>query len=221
MNENWEPPKIENSKLTKYNYIVQYPENLTLGENFDIGSFTYINSKHGVEIQDLVQIGSHCSIYSHSTIDSKQGPVKLMENCRIGTHSTVMPNVTIGENSIIAGQVGIAGSSTIGNNVKIGGQAGISGHLKIGNNVEIGGGLTKNATGYLVVIDPDGKADLYDHRRFFSLLSLDEIDIYPGSIIYAPKDIGGLSGIQYASTVAPIVSSLALSLASLYSISDN
>ena len=49
-------------------------------------------------------------------------------------------NVKIGENCIIAGQVGFAGSSTIGNNVMIGGQAGISGHLKIGNNVQIGGG---------------------------------------------------------------------------------
>ena len=46
----------------------------------------------------------------------------------------------IGENCIIAGQVGFAGSSVIGNNVMIGGQAGISGHLKIGNNVQIGGG---------------------------------------------------------------------------------
>ena len=45
----------------------------------------------------------------------------------------------IGENCIIAGQVGFAGSSTLGNNVMIGGQAGISGHLKIGNNVQIGG----------------------------------------------------------------------------------
>ena len=44
------------------------------------------------------------------------------------------------ENSIIAGQVGIAGSTIIGRNVKIGGQAGISGHLKIGNNVDIAGG---------------------------------------------------------------------------------
>ena len=43
-------------------------------------------------------------------------------------------------NSIIAGQVGIAGSATLGSNVRIGGQAGISGHLTIGNNVEIAGG---------------------------------------------------------------------------------
>ena len=46
----------------------------------------------------------------------------------------------IGENFIIAGQVGIAGSTILGKNIKIGGQAGISGHLKIGDNVDIAGG---------------------------------------------------------------------------------
>ena len=54
--------------------------------------------------------------------------------------SHIAHNVKIGENTIIAGQVGIAGSSIIGKNVKIGGQTGISGHLKIGDNVEIAGG---------------------------------------------------------------------------------
>ena len=102
MTEKWEAPTIEHGKLTKFNYIVQYPENLKIGKNFDIGSFTYINCKFGVEIQDYVQIGSHCSIYSHSTIDQKKGTVLLKKNCKIGTHSTIMPNVTIGENSIIA-----------------------------------------------------------------------------------------------------------------------
>ena len=102
MSKSWSLPEIKHGILTKYNYLVQYPENLTLGKNFDIGEFTYINSHFGVEIQDDVQIGSHCSIYSHSTIDEKKGPVKLMKNCKIGTHSTIMPNVTIGENSIIA-----------------------------------------------------------------------------------------------------------------------
>jgi len=56
----WEKPIIENSKLSKYNYIVQYVENLKLGKDFDIGAFSYINCKIGVEIQDEVQIGSHC-----------------------------------------------------------------------------------------------------------------------------------------------------------------
>jgi len=73
----WRKPIIKHGKLTKFNYIVQYPENLKIGQNFDIGTFTYINSQYGVEIGDNVQIGSHCSIYSHSTIDSKKGKVIL------------------------------------------------------------------------------------------------------------------------------------------------
>ena len=102
MKTKWKKPKIKHGKLTKYNYLVQYPKQLKIGKDFDIGEFTYINSKFGVEIQDLVQIGSHCSIYSHSTIDEKSGPVILKENCKIGTHSTIMPNVTVGKNSIVA-----------------------------------------------------------------------------------------------------------------------
>ena len=101
-NVNWKKPIIEHGKMTKYNYIVQYPDNLILGINFDIGEFTYINSHYGVEIEDNVQIGSHCSIYSHSTIDAKKGKVILKKNCKIGTHSTIMPNVTIGESSVIS-----------------------------------------------------------------------------------------------------------------------
>ena len=97
----WRKPVIQHGKLTKYNYIVYYPKNLKLGKNFDIGTFSYINCRYGVDIENDVQIGSHCSIYSHSTIDDKQGKVVLKKNCKIGTHSTIMPNVTIGENSII------------------------------------------------------------------------------------------------------------------------
>ena len=102
MKQKWEKPEIEHGKMTKYNYIVQYPKNFSMGINFDIGEFTYINAKYLVEIQDNVQIGSHCSIYSHSSIDDKQGPIVLEKNCKIGTHSTIMPNVTVGENSIVA-----------------------------------------------------------------------------------------------------------------------
>jgi acetyltransferase-like isoleucine patch superfamily enzyme len=98
----WKKPIIKHGKLTKYNYIIQYPENLKSGKNFDIGTFTYINCKYGVEIEDNVQIGSHCSIYSHSTIDNKKGKVIFKKNCKIGTHSTIMPNVTVGKNSIVA-----------------------------------------------------------------------------------------------------------------------
>jgi len=97
----WKPPKIEERKLNEYNWIVQNKDNLKLGYKTDIGAFTYINAKNGIIIEDHVQVGSHCSIYSVSTIDNKEGPVTLKKNCRIGTHSVVMPNVTVGENSVI------------------------------------------------------------------------------------------------------------------------
>ena len=100
-NKKWKKPVIRHAKLTKYNYIIYYPKNLKIGKNFDIGTFSYINCKYGVEIGDDVQIGSHCSIYSHSTIDNKRGKVILKKNCRIGTHSTIMPNITVGENAIV------------------------------------------------------------------------------------------------------------------------
>jgi len=87
--------------MTKYNWLVQNKKGLKLGYKTDVGAFVYINAKNGVTIEDLVQIGSHCSIYSLSTIDNKEGPVILKKNCKIGTHSTVMPGITVGENSII------------------------------------------------------------------------------------------------------------------------
>jgi len=102
MKKKWKKPIIKHGKMTKYNYIVQYPENLKLGKNFDISTFVYINSHYGVEIQDNVQIGPNSSILSHSTIDSKKGQVVLKKNCKIGAHSLVMPGVTIGENSVVA-----------------------------------------------------------------------------------------------------------------------
>lgn len=97
----WKYPEIVNGKLNQYNWVVQHTEKFRLGEKTDIGAFTYINARHGVTIDEFVQIGSHCSLYSDSTIDNKQGSVHLKRNCRIGSHSVIMPGVTIGENSRI------------------------------------------------------------------------------------------------------------------------
>ena len=100
----WKQPKIEDKVLhPKYYFLVHHKDNLTLGEKTDIGAFTYINAIHGVVIEKYVQIGSHCSIYSYSTIDNKQGKVVIKENARVGTHSTIMPGVTIGKNAVIGG----------------------------------------------------------------------------------------------------------------------
>ncbi|MEK7208063.1 MAG: acyltransferase [Patescibacteria group bacterium] len=97
----WKKPVIQHGVPTRWNWLVLYPEGLTLGRNTDIGAYTLIVAKHGVEIEDEAQIGSHCALYSYSTIDDKKGKVTLKRNCRIGTHSTVMPGVTVGENAIV------------------------------------------------------------------------------------------------------------------------
>lgn len=99
--KNWESPEIKEGELTKWNWMVRGVKGLVLGKNTDIGAFVFINAAKGVVLEDDVQVGSHCSIYSVSTIDNKEGKVVLKKNCKIGTHSAIMPGVTVGENSVI------------------------------------------------------------------------------------------------------------------------
>lgn len=99
--EEWKGPDFDERGMTKWNWMCQHREGLSLGKNSDIGAFTYINARHGVEIQEDVQVGSHCSIYSHSTIDGKKGKVVIKRNAKIGAHSVVMPGVTIGEDALV------------------------------------------------------------------------------------------------------------------------
>jgi UDP-3-O-[3-hydroxymyristoyl] glucosamine N-acyltransferase len=47
-------------------------------------------------------------------------------------------NVEVGENTVMAAQTGIAGSTKIGKNCMFGGQVGIAGHIKIANGTKIG-----------------------------------------------------------------------------------
>lgn len=79
------------------------------------------------------------------------------------------------------------------------------------------GGFEDSATRDLVVINPNGVSTLYANSRFPFKKN---VDVYPGSIIYSPNDTGKLDGVMYASTIAPILSSLALAAASLNSIAD-
>ena len=69
-----------------------------------------------------------------------------------------------------------------------------------------------------IIIHPNGDTVLFN-AKYLSFLD-QKVDIYPGSIIYVPREIGQIEGINYAAVVAPIFSSLALSLASLNSINN-
>lgn len=85
-----------------------------------------------VVIEDNVEIGAGTTI-DRATLGStiiRKG-VKLDNLIQIGH------NVVVGENTVMAAQCGVAGSTKIGKNCMIGGQAGISGHLTIGDNVKM------------------------------------------------------------------------------------
>lgn len=99
--KNWKNPIIKHGKFTKWFWVVYYPETFYLGKYTDIGIFTFINAKFGITINDFVEIGSHCVLYSENTIDKTKGNIILNKNVKIGSHTVILPNVEIGENSII------------------------------------------------------------------------------------------------------------------------
>ena len=72
---------------------------------------------------------------------------------------------------------------------------------------------------YVYVVSPNGEARILN-SKILSNISFSNSELYPGTLIYVPKKIGTRDGIQLVSTIAPIFSSLALSLASLNAIED-
>lgn len=112
-----------------------------------------------VVIEDCVEIGAGTTI-DRATLGStliKKG-VKLDNLIQIGH------NVTVGENTVMAAQVGIAGSTKVGKNCMIGGQAGISGHLTIGDEVKMAAqaGVPSNIKdGQIIMGSPAMEASKY------------------------------------------------------------
>ena len=98
----------------------------------DDGTFTKIPQIGNVIIEDDVQIGANTTV-DRATL----GTTLIRKGVKLDNHIQVAHNVEIGENTVIAAQTGIAGSTKIGNNCMIGGQVGIAGHITIGNNVRI------------------------------------------------------------------------------------
>lgn len=104
--DNWKKPDLtplpgKNLVVTEWGWAVQHHESLVLGEYTDIGYGTYINARFGVYIEDEVEIGAHCAIYTANSIDEVIGTVILRKGCKIGAHTVIMPNVIIGENAKI------------------------------------------------------------------------------------------------------------------------
>ena len=114
-----------------------------------------------VIIEDNVEIGSNTTI-DRATL----GSTIIRRGAKLDNLIQVAHNVEIGENTVIAAQTGISGSTKIGKNCMIAGQVGFVGHLSIGDDVKIGAqsGISGNLKdGSIVMGSP--AIDISIHRR--------------------------------------------------------
>jgi len=105
------------------------------------GSYQKIPQLGNVIIEDDVEIGSNTTI-DRATI----GSTIIKKGVKIDNLIQIAHNVEIGENTVIAAQVGISGSTKIGKGVMMGGQSGTIGHLTIADGIKIAArtGITKD-----------------------------------------------------------------------------
>jgi UDP-3-O-[3-hydroxymyristoyl] glucosamine N-acyltransferase len=101
-----------------------------------------------VVIEDDVEIGANTCI-DRASLDS----TIIRRGAKIDNLVQVAHNVSVGQNTVMASQVGVAGSTTIGNNVVLGGKVGITGHVEIGDQVMAAGGagITKSVPSKTIV----------------------------------------------------------------------
>ena len=105
------------------------------------GSFKKVPQIGNVVVEDGVEIGSNATI-DRATI----GSTIIRAGAKLDNLIQVAHNVEVGNNTVIAAQAGVSGSTKIGNNVMIGGQAGIVGHINIadGSKINAQSGVSKS-----------------------------------------------------------------------------
>ena len=96
------------------------------------GTYAKVPQIGNVIIEDDVEIGA-CTTVDRATL----GSTIIRKGVKLDNHIQVAHNVEIGENTVIAAQTGIAGTTKLGKNCLIGGQVGFAGHLVIGDGVKI------------------------------------------------------------------------------------
>jgi UDP-3-O-[3-hydroxymyristoyl] glucosamine N-acyltransferase len=105
------------------------------------GSFKKIPQMGNVVVEDYVEIGANTTI-DRATI----GSTLIRAGAKLDNLIQIAHNVEIGNNTVIAAQSGVSGSSKLGKNVMVGGQVGIVGHIQIadGSKINAQSGVTKS-----------------------------------------------------------------------------
>jgi len=109
-----------------------------------LGEHVKIYQNGNALVEDDVEIGANCAVDR-----AVFGTTYIRKGTKLDNLIQIAHNCDVGEHSLYAAQVGIAGSTTLGRNVVIGGQSAISGHLKVGDFVTLAGrsGVTKSLEG--------------------------------------------------------------------------
>ena len=90
--------------------------------------------------------------------------------------------------------------------------------MKVEDYIKKSGGLNDYADkSSVIIVHPNGESE----KVALKLFTNNKSNLYAGSVIYVPRDLKQIDGIELGSVMAPIISSLAISLASLNSISNN
>lgn len=105
------------------------------------GSYKKVPQIGNVVIEDNVEIGCNTTI-DRATV----GSTIIHAGTKLDNLIQIAHNVEIGNNTVIAAQAGVSGSTKVGSNAMIGGQAGIVGHLQLadGTKVNAQSGVTKS-----------------------------------------------------------------------------
>jgi UDP-3-O-[3-hydroxymyristoyl] glucosamine N-acyltransferase len=117
-----------------------------------------------VIIEDHVEVGSNTSI-DRATL----GSTIIRKGVKLDNLIQIAHNVEIGENTVIAAQTGIAGSTHIGKNCMIGGQVGIVGHLKIADGTKIAAqsGVGKDITEPNTIVQGSPAFAIMDYKKSY------------------------------------------------------
>ena len=117
-----------------------------------------------VIIEDYVEVGAN------STIDrATLGSTIIRKGVKLDNLIQVAHNVEIGENTVIAAQTGIAGSTKIGKNCMIGGQVGFVGHIQIADGVKIAAqsGIGTSITTPNEIVQGSPAFNIGDYKRSY------------------------------------------------------
>lgn len=176
-------------------YIASNPANLAAGSG---ESLTYILS----ELKNFEPTGRYIAEFDEFRLnDEIQSNIYLNDGDKIH-----IPSYT--SNVFVFGEVGNPGSVLFND------------RSSLNEYIEKSGGLTRLASSdFIFVVSPNGETFKIQTNGISRFVNK-SYEIYPGSVIYVPRHIGKVDGINLYATIAPIFSSLALSIASLNSISD-